>query len=310
MKWHILLIVLLGALLLPTVVGAQPREDALVIPAGQSLDGNVATVARDIRVEGAVAGDVTTWSGDIDISGTVGGDVVSYSGTVTIRSTAQISGHVLASGGVLRMEEGALVAGQAIRGAGGAGALANLLDLFAPADGSSDLVVGRILFAVVLGIFLLALSLLCTAFWPQRSAAASRTLLRFRGRALALGLLTTLLLALALPPLIALLAATLIGLPLVILVLVCAQVAYIFGLATLARVAGLRGGTIGGPERATVIVAGGLALLVALVTALAPLWGLALFYLLASPGLGAAILSRGGLFAPAMPGAGATLSRQ
>ena len=32
---------------------------------------------------------------------------------------------------------------------------------------------------------------------------------------------------------------------------------------------------------------------------LAPQWGLALFYMLASPGLGAALLSRGGLLAPA-----------
>jgi hypothetical protein len=39
-------------------------------------------------------------------------------------------------------------------------------------------------------------------------------------------------------------------------------------------------------------------LLIALAVALAPLWGLTLFFLVASPGLGAVILSRGGMALP------------
>jgi len=38
--------------------------------------------------------------------------------------------------------------------------------------------------------------------------------------------------------------------------------------------------------------------LIAVVVALAPLWGLALFFLVASPGLGAVVLSRGGMAQP------------
>jgi hypothetical protein len=41
-----------------------------------------------------------------------------------------------------------------------------------------------------------------------------------------------------------------------------------------------------------------LVLLIAVVVALAPLWGLALFFLMASPGLGAVVLSRGGIARP------------
>ena len=48
-----------------------------------------------------------------------------------------------------------------------------------------------------------------------------------------------------------------------------------------------------------IALAGGLVALIAITAMLAPLWGLMLFYLVASPGLGAMLVSRGGLFIPA-----------
>jgi hypothetical protein len=255
---------------------------------------------------------VTSWSGAIEISGSVEGDVVSYSGQVKIEPGARIGGHVLASGGALQSDAGAAVAGQTIRGESGGVALANVLELFSPSDqASGEAVVGRVLFGAALGVFLLAFTLLCIAFWPRRTSAASLTLRQAPGRALVLGLLTTLLLLLALPPLAALLAATIVGLPLLTVLLAIVQAPYIYGLATLARTVGMAGGTAANRtfrsvssegeslRRANLLVAGGLALVVALVAALAPLWGMMLLYLLASPGLGAALLSRGGLLVPA-----------
>jgi cytoskeletal protein CcmA (bactofilin family) len=303
---------MLLVLLLPVSAAAQEREPPLVIPAGETYDGDLATVTRDIQVKGAVAGDVTSWSGAIEIFGSVDGDVVSYSGQVTIRPGARIGGHVLASGGALQSDPRAAVVGQTIRGESGGVALANVLELFSPSDrAGGEAVVGRVLFGAALGVFLLAFALLCIAFWPRRTSAASLTLRQAPGRALALGLLTTLLLLLAVPPLAALLAATLVGLPLLIVLMAIIQAPYIYGLATLARAVGMISGT--GTRRTfrmvssegeslsrtTLLVAGGLALTVALVAALAPLWGMMLFYLLASPGLGAALLSRGGLLVPA-----------
>jgi cytoskeletal protein CcmA (bactofilin family) len=315
----VLRVVLLFCLLLPAgAAAAQEREAPLVIPAGQTYVGDLATITRDIWVEGAVVGDVTSWSGAIVVSGHVEGDVVSYSGRVTIQAGARIGGHVLASGGVLQRDAGAVVAGQTIRGESGGVALANLLDLFSPSGASGgEAAVGRALFGAALGVFLLAFTLLCIAFWPRRTVAASLMLRQAPGRALALGLLTTLLLALVLPPLAALLAATLVGLPLLIVLLAIIQAPYIYGLATLVRAVGAvpppailystrgegehrssrRDGET--PSRATLLLAAALALLVAMGAALAPLWGMALFYLLASPGLGAALLSRGGLLIPA-----------
>jgi len=299
--------VLLLYLLAPASASAQPSDDTLVIPAGQRYAGNLATLTRDIRIDGTVEGDVTSWSGDIEVQGHVGGDVVSYSGRVTLLAGAQVDGHVLASGGTLRKDVGASVAGQTIRGESG-GALASLVDLFSPTATSSGAAVGRVLFGAVLGVFMLAFTLLCAAFWPQRTAAAGLTLLRTPRRALALGLLSTLLLLLALPALAALLAATVIGMPLIVLLLALAQAPYVYGLATLARAAGsLRRAptesdanmwSAAGLNTTTLGVAAALALLAAVIAALAPLWGLALLYLLASPGLGAVLLSRGGLLVP------------
>jgi len=321
MKRHVLRLIVCIGLLLPGAAAAQPREDTLVVPTGQTYEGNLATITRDIRVEGVVTGDVTSWSGNIEVTGRVGGDVVSYGGKVMIRGSGQVSGHVLASGGALQLDAGAVVTGQAIHSEAGGGALANLLDLFSPTiDSGANATVGRGLFGAVLGVFLLAFCLLCITFWPRRTAAASLMFRRAPGRVAVLGLLTTLLLALALPPLTALLAATLIGLPLIVLLLALVHIPYIYGLAALVRAVGAVAphppipskrdddrslsnaremGLVGeGLDRMTVAVAAALALLVAIVAALAPLWGLALLYLLASPGLGAVLLSRGGLLVP------------
>lgn len=304
MRRYAALLVALVALLSPFSAAAQGQEGALVIPAGRRVAGNVATVARDIRVEGAVDGDVTSWSGNIEVTGSVGGDVVSYGGRVTLGGAARVGGHVLALSGGLRHERGAAVVGQAIGDERGAPALASLFDLFTPVPASvaGAGLIGRLFFGAVLGVFLLAFCLLCVAFWPGRTAAASVALRRLPLRALALGLLTTALLALLLPPVVALLAATLIGMPLIVVLLLAAQAPYVYGLAALMRSIGARFAGRSGPraplDRATIGIAAALAALIALVAAVAPLWGLALFYVVASPGLGAAILSRGGFAVP------------
>jgi hypothetical protein len=297
---------LLVALMLPFVLPrgalAQEQETPYVVAAGQRVAGSVSTISRDIRVEGVVEGDVTSWSGDITIAGIVGGDVVSYGGTVTVAATGRVSGHVLASGGELRLATGAAVAGQTINGDGG-GALASLLDLFMPAADAAGIgPVGRALFAGALGVLLAAFCLLYTAFWPRRILLAGATLRRLPARALALGLLTTVALGMLLVPLVAMLVASVVGLPLLLPLLALALASYVYGLTVLAGSAGawvsIRAGLSPSQGNLPAIAALALVLLIVAVAALAPLWGLALFCVLASPGLGAAILSRGGMAAP------------
>ena len=294
-------LVLLLAFALPTAALAQ-SDTPLVIAADQKVTGSVSTVAQDIHVDGVVQGDVTSWSGGITIAGTVGGDVVSYGGPVHVTATGRVGGHVLASGGALRLDTGAVVAGQAISG-DWRGALASLLDLFIPTTtnpGAGPL--GRALLVVVLAVLALAFCLVGTALWPRRVAIASTSLLRLPGRALALGLLTTLVLGLATAPLAGLLIASVIGLPLLLVLLIAVLAPYIYGIAVLARALSAWVAAPNaqrqpptGAATATAVV---LVVLVAAIALVAPLWGLALFYLLGSPGLGGAILSRGGMVVP------------
>lgn len=291
---------LLLALTLPTSALAQGRQP-LVVTADQHLAGSVSTVSEDIRVEGTVEGDVTSWSGAITIAGSVAGDVVSYGGAVTVTATGHVGGHVLASGGPLRLEPGAVVAGRTISG-DGRGALASLLDLFVPSAGPGGVdPLARALLAIVLGVLLLAFCAVGGALWPRRVAIAGASLARLPGRALAVGALTTLVLGLALLPLTGVLVASVVGLPLLLLVLAIALAPYVYGLTVLARALSewLAARTGRGSSYANMTVsAAALVVPLALVGMAAPPWGLALFYLLASPGLGAAILSRGGMALP------------
>jgi len=297
MKRYILLPLLLLLLLMSSVSVARAQNDALVIAAGQHVAGNVATIAQDIRVDGTVDGDVTSWNGAITISGSVGGDVVSYGGDVTVGETGRVGGHILASAGVLHQAPGAIVAGQKINGGAGE-ALASLLDLLNPASRASpDYVFGRSLFGLALAVLLAAFCLLYMAFWPGRVALAGDTLRRLPGRALTLGLLTTLALALALLPLVGVLVASLVGVPLLFVLLALALALYVYGLVVLARMLSARGAPSATSGRMLAITLA-LVLLIAVVVALAPLWGLMLFFVAASPGLGAVVLSRGGMAQP------------
>jgi hypothetical protein len=147
----------------------------------------------------------------------------------------------------------------------------------------------------------LAALLLCTAlaaFWPMRGAGAILALRRAPVRAVGLGLLTTLLAALLLPPFAGLMALSLIGLPLLMPLLLLLQLPFLFGLAVLGRALAERLGVRARqPALTAALGVAALLLPVALVGATAPLASAALFYLLAGPGLGAAILSRGGAYA-------------
>lgn len=291
---RLLLLLVSIACLVPSLVLARAHDQALVIAAGQHVAGSVATIAQDILVDGTVDGDVTSWSGAITINGSVHGDVVSYGGDVTVAATGRVAGHILASAGVLRQAPGAVVAGQKINGGAGE-ALASLLDLLYPTgSGGPDDALGRVLFGLALGVLLTAFCLLYTAFWPGRVAVAADTLRRLPSRALGLGLLTTFVLALALLPVAGLLVASVVGVPILLMLLALGLALYVYGLVVLAR----RLSAASADRRRMIAVVLALVVLIALVVALTPAWGLALFFLAASPGLGAVLLSRGGMATP------------
>jgi hypothetical protein len=165
----------------------------------------------------------------------------------------------------------------------------------------SDGLILRVTLGALVGFGLLLPCALLLGRWPGRTAITGATLMLRPGLSLALGLpLSGALAALLLPA--AQLAATLIGLPLAALLAALSLAPQLIGLVALARVVGARLEGRALPdvelEWPTAAVAALLALLLALVAVIAPLWGLALFGLLAAPGLGAALLSRVGTAPP------------
>lgn len=294
-RWPALALALALALL-PGLALAQPRP--IEVPAGTVVPGDLATFDQPIIVWGAVEGDVTSWGGDIFVAGTVRGDVVSYTGHVELAPAARVEGNVMALAGGLVHEPGAQVAGAQL------GAeplpsgvvLASVAAIFDP-PGSAERDLPQPLVSGILGLVAGLLALACTVVWPRRTRGMSLAVRRLPGRSLGIGLLTTGLLAPLLVILAALLALSLVGLPLILPLLLALQIPYLVGLAGLAQALGARMAPRS-PSPLAATAAGLLAVLAPLmiIGALAPLWSAAIFYLVASIGLGAAILSRGGAY--------------
>ena len=81
----------------------------VLVPRG-TVVGEVVVFSGSATVAGVVRGDVVVLDGPVTISGQVGGDVVGLGGPVRLGSTAQVTGNVLASGPVVQ-EDGAQVGG-------------------------------------------------------------------------------------------------------------------------------------------------------------------------------------------------------
>jgi cytoskeletal protein CcmA (bactofilin family) len=280
----------------PGPARAQP-PGGVVIAAGEVRAGDVATLERPIVVEGVVEGDVTSWSGPITVEGEVRGDVVSYVGTITLGPGAHVGGNLLAMAGGIHGEPGA-VAGAVLGDEPVAGTpfVASVATILGRQPESAAAEIPRPLLSALLALVSLALSALLAAIWPARSAGAAMALRRAPLRSGALGLLTTLLLALLLPPLASVLALSLVGLPLLVPLLIALQLPYLFGLAAIGR---LLAASAGASRLHPALAACGaivVLLPVAAVGVAAPLSSAALFYLVAGCGLGAAILSRGGAY--------------
>jgi cytoskeletal protein CcmA (bactofilin family) len=295
---------LLTALLTLWPGAAAAQSGPLVVAADAVFRGDLATVDRAILVQGVVEGDVTSWSGAITVEGTVEGDVVSYAGPVTLGPDARVSGSVLSmAGGV--SGAGPAVAGQVLgeRPVAGGRVVASVATIFGRQPETIDATIPRPLVSGALALLAGAVIALLAAIWPARTAGVALGLRRAPLRAAILGLLTTLLAAVLLPPLAGLLALTLVGLPLVMPLLMVLQLPYLFGAAAVARLIGdALGAQSGRPAVSAALGAAALMLPLAAVGAAAPVVSAAIFYLVAGVGLGAAILTRAGAYALAARG--------
>lgn len=287
-------VVLLALLLTGCTAG---ETDALHISGQQQVAGNIATVSRNIEVAGQVQGDVTSLTGTIHISGHVSGDVVSYGGGVVLENGARVDGSVLAlSGGT--QQQGAQVAGQVMSGATpGSGVALSMLDVSErPLSAPTEWLRYALL---MIGLVLLSITISVTSglVWYRRTTGASAALLLVPWRALVVGLLTSLLLGVLLLLSGGLLALSLLGLPLVLVLLLLAQLPYLYGLVIVAY--SLSHKLMGTVPRETAVTAATLLVLallvpVVLVGIVSPLGAALLLYGTASAGIGAVLLSRGG----------------
>jgi cytoskeletal protein CcmA (bactofilin family) len=267
-----------------------------IIPRNTLINGDVVTVTRDIQVNGEVTGDVTSWTGDIMIAGHVYGDVVSYTGSVTLLPGAQVDGSIMSLSGDLAVQEESLRE-KSFRGGFGGQLFSSIVGVFAPAPAIAPTNSGlaRWLVSAVLGSATLVLALLLVGVWPNRSIRAAQILMRRPGRSLLIGALSAVAL-MALATLTAgVLAATVVALPVSALLLVLMQLPFVAGLAVLTQAAR---STLqpGSHELSPLAGFTALALIapIVLIGLISPLAALLLFYLIASPGLGAAVLTRGG----------------
>jgi cytoskeletal protein CcmA (bactofilin family) len=176
-----------------------PRDQIVLsgdvsVPKGHAI-GEVVVFSGTVTVSGVVEGDVVVLEGPVTVSGQVSGSVVAVDGRVTLRSTAQVAGDVLAGGTVSRAD-GAQVGGQVRSGV-----------RFSLARSVSALGALLVSFAMAVSILMAAgLLVLVAPGGAERVATAART-------APAPSALWGLLLGASLPIGAVLLAATVLGIP-------------------------------------------------------------------------------------------------
>lgn len=119
------------------------KEVALRLERGSIAQNQLVAVGRDLIIEGEAQGDVAAIDGSIEISGTVGGDVAVLGGNARLSSSAQVLGDVFVLGGTLHAAPGARIGGRSVSYRNASAAWVTLLE--GPSLGlsaSSPLVLG------------------------------------------------------------------------------------------------------------------------------------------------------------------------
>lgn len=110
-------VALAGVLMLGCLTPASARElllriGDLQVPAGTVVRGDAVAVGGTASVDGTVEGDAIAFGGSVEVRGRVAGSVRAEGGNVILHSTAIVDGDATAVGGTVRREPGASVGGQ------------------------------------------------------------------------------------------------------------------------------------------------------------------------------------------------------
>ncbi|MGB9739343.1 MAG: hypothetical protein C0184_12135 [Chloroflexus aggregans] len=292
----VLFIIILTWVAVPTSAAAQ-EPAPLVIAVDELYHGDIATFDQPVLVLGEVDGDITSWFGSITVRGVVRGDIVSYTGSIELDSGAVVEGNVLSLTGGVQMKSGAEANGAVIgieplAGSTVTTALINALRgqpqsrRFLP-TGISGIIGATITILLTVGL---------TLIWPRRTAGIGRALRAAPLRSALVGFLSTVLILAALPFVVGLLTLTLIGPILFLPLSLLLHVPYAIGFTGVARAL-----TAAWPPtwalRPPLAAAVGTLIIITplvVVSTVAPTVALAIGYAVASWGLGAALISRGG----------------
>jgi hypothetical protein len=299
----VLTVVLLMSLAVP--VFADDGQGQVVFPgstfvveSGEVIRHDVVVLggSLDVRAGGRIDGDVTVFGGNSSVDGRIDGNLAMVGGNLTLGSEAVVDGDLVTFGGNVTQDQGAVVRGERIQG--------SWINIGRPTTPVSPVVprlyfpsgwsnfenwFGGLVSAVMSAVALIALGLLLFYLLPRQMAVIEQTVRRAPAASLGVGLLTLIMLPIAL----VLLVITCIGIPVAVLVALLAAAAGICGwivvgamlgrwmLATLkARVA---------PALDVVAGVGTLSLLSAV-----PCVGWLLSLVVATAGLGAVVLTRFG----------------
>ncbi len=84
----------------------------IVVPRDTIHDGSAVAMNGQIRVEGTLRGDALAMNGDIFINGTVTGSVRTFNGDIVLGSSAEVQGDVWSANGRINRASGSRVRGQ------------------------------------------------------------------------------------------------------------------------------------------------------------------------------------------------------
>jgi hypothetical protein len=203
------------------------------IPANETRHGDVTIYGGDVDVQGTVTHDLRVFGGDVTIEGSVGHDVEIFGGSVHLRAQADVGHDVAVFGGSLDRDPGARVGHDVVQGGFGGDLLSGTLPALPPLPTLAGLDTPL---RVGLSVGFVLLALLLQLLFP-RQISTTRDALDERPLAtLGLGCLT----AVAGVLLAALLAVTVILVPLSLAIGVAMTAAWLLGLAGLTVLLGER----------------------------------------------------------------------
>jgi hypothetical protein len=203
------------------------------IPANETRQGDVTVYGGNVDVQGTISHDLRVFGGDVSIEGRVGHDVQIFGGSVHLGPQADVGHDVTVLGGSLDRDPGARVGHEVIQGGFSTGMVTGMLPALRPLPSpigfDTPLRVG-----LSAGFVLLAL--LLQLLFPRQIATTRDALDERPFATLGLGCLT----AVAGVLLAALVAVTVILVPLSLAIGVAMTAAWLLGLASLIVLVGER----------------------------------------------------------------------